>query len=32
MKKKEIWKTIIQVAIAILTTIATTFGITSCMA
>lgn len=31
MKKKELLKTIVQVAIAILTTIATTLGISSCM-
>jgi len=29
--KKETWKFIIQTIIAILTAIATTFGITSCM-
>jgi hypothetical protein len=31
MKKKETWKFIIQTIIAILTAIATTFGVTSCM-
>ena len=29
--KKENWKTIIQIAISILTAIATTLGVTSCM-
>ena len=29
--KKDTWKTIIQIAISILTTIATTLGVTSCM-
>lgn len=29
--KKEIWQKILQVAITILTAIATTFGVTSCM-
>ena len=29
--KKETWKFVIQTIIAILTAIATTFGITSCM-
>lgn len=29
--KKDTWKTIIQIAISILTAIATTLGITSCM-
>ena len=29
--KKDIWKTILQVAISILTAIATTLGVTSCM-
>lgn len=29
--KKDIWKTIIQIAISILTAIATTLGVTSCM-
>lgn len=28
--KKDTWKTLIQIAISILTTIATTLGITSC--
>lgn len=28
--KKDTWKTLIQIAISILTAIATTFGITSC--
>lgn len=28
--KKETWKTLIQIAISILTAIATTLGITSC--
>ena len=31
MMKKDIWKTIIQLAISVLTAIATTLGITSCM-
>jgi hypothetical protein len=31
MNKKELWKTIIQVTISILTAIATTLGMTSCM-
>lgn len=30
--KKETWKTILQIAISILTAIATTLGITSCVA
>ena len=30
--KKETWKCIVQTAIAILTAIATTLGVTSCMA
>jgi hypothetical protein len=30
--KKETWKFIVQTAIAILTAIATTLGVTSCMA
>jgi hypothetical protein len=30
--KKETWKFIIQTILAILTAIATTFGVTSCMA
>ena len=29
--KKETWKTIIQIAISILTAIATSLGVTSCM-
>ena len=29
--KKETWKTIIQIAISILTAIATTLGVSSCM-
>nr|WP_297653294.1 smalltalk protein [uncultured Prevotella sp.] len=29
--KKDTWKTIIQIAISILTAIATTLGMTSCM-
>jgi len=29
--KKETWKTIIQIAISVLTAIATTLGLTSCM-
>lgn len=29
--KKEIWQKILQIAITILTAIATTFGVTSCM-
>ena len=32
MKNKETWKFIIQTVIAILTAIATTLGVTSCMA
>lgn len=31
MMKKETWKTLIQVIISILTAVATTLGITSCM-
>ena len=31
MNKQEIWKKIIHIAITILTAIATTFGVTSCM-
>ena len=31
MNKQEIWKKILNIAITILTTIATTFGVTSCM-
>ena len=31
MGKKELWKYIIQLIIAILTAILTTFGVTSCM-
>lgn len=31
MKNKETWKTIIQVIVSILTAIATTLGVTSCM-
>ena len=30
--KKETWKTILQIAISVLTAIATTLGITSCAA
>lgn len=30
--KKETWKTILQIAISILTALATTLGITSCVA
>ena len=30
-KKKEMWKTIINLVITVLTAIATTFGLTSCM-
>ena len=30
--KKETWKTILQIAISVLTALATTFGITSCTA
>lgn len=30
--KKETWKTVIQILISILTAIATTVGVTSCMA
>nr|WP_293533719.1 smalltalk protein [Prevotella sp.] len=29
--KKDTWKTILQIAISILTAIATTLGVTSCM-
>lgn len=29
--KKDTWKTVIQIAISILTAIATTMGVTSCM-
>ncbi|MQO09125.1 smalltalk protein [Prevotella copri] len=29
--KKETWKTVIQIAISILTAIATSLGVTSCM-
>lgn len=29
--KKDTWKTIIQIALSILTAIATTLGVTSCM-
>lgn len=29
--KKETWKTVIQIVISILTTIATSLGVTSCM-
>ena len=31
MNKKEIWQKILQIAITVLTAIATTFGVTSCM-
>ena len=31
MNKQEIWKKILNIAITILTAIATTFGVTSCM-
>ena len=31
MKNKEIWKYVIQLAVAILTAIGTTLGVTSCM-
>ena len=31
MNKQEIWQKIIHIAITILTSIATTFGVTSCM-
>lgn len=30
--KKETWKAIVQIAISILTALATTLGVTSCMA
>ena len=30
--KKETWKTIVRIAISILTALATTLGVTSCMA
>ena len=29
--KKEVWKTILQVIIAVLTDVGTTLGVTSCM-
>lgn len=29
--KKETWKTLLQIAIAVLTALATTLGVTSCM-
>jgi len=29
--KKELWQKILQIAITVLTAIATTFGVTSCM-
>ena len=29
--KKQIWQKILQIAITVLTAIATTFGVTSCM-
>ncbi len=31
MKNKELWKYVIQLAIAILTAVGTTLGVTSCM-
>lgn len=31
MMKRETWKTLIQVIISILTAVATTIGVTSCM-
>ncbi|WP_367397212.1 smalltalk protein [Segatella copri] len=31
MMKRETWKTLIQVIISILTAVATTLGVTSCM-
>ena len=31
MNKQEIWQNILHIAITILTAIATTFGVTSCM-
>lgn len=31
MNKKELWQKIIHIVITILTAIATTFGVTSCM-
>ena len=31
MEKKEIWSKVLQVIITVLTAIATTFGVTSCM-
>ena len=31
MRKKETWKMVIQIAISILTAIATSLGVTSCM-
>ena len=31
LKKMKTWKTILQIAISILTAIATTLGVTSCM-
>ena len=30
--KKETWKTVLQVIVSILTAVATTLGVTSCMA
>jgi hypothetical protein len=32
MKNKETWKMVIQLVVSILTAIATTLGVTSCMA
>jgi hypothetical protein len=31
MKKKEVWKYVIQLAIAVLTAVATTLGVSSCI-
>jgi len=31
MNRKEIWQKILQIAITVLTAIATTFGVTSCI-
>ena len=31
MEKRTIWQKILQIAITVLTAIATTFGVTSCM-
>ena len=31
MKNKELWKTVIQVIVTVLTALTTTLGVTSCM-